>query len=330
MLAVAQPVAFHPTQDPISSTDLCHAIGANENATAAVAYAVRTANTSANGHGVAHEVAHTLDQAQGQAVMQPYILAIRGRGDGRDLEARQDGTANALLTPNGGRDGMGVGAVAVPVGVTLHGTDGTAQVASYTEVSSSLRSRIPSGVENSTTTAVMQPVCYERHDQDGRVKEITVAPTQHAKQDNGCDLPIVMQPVTYDFFNITAPVNKQNRNPGDPCHTLARSNAEHAVVMRPTDMSPVAGTLAANGGGLNRPAGNANELDFCVPVSMQVRRLTPVECARLQGFPDDYLMQVEWRGKTPPPDGPMYKALGNSWAVPVVHWIGKRIKEQLA
>lgn len=59
--------------------------------------------------------------------------------------------------------------------------------------------------------------------------------------------------------------------------------------------------------------------------SMQVRRLTPRECARLQGFPDDYL-DITYRGK-PAADGPKYKALGNSWAVPVVRWIGKRIQE---
>ncbi len=57
--------------------------------------------------------------------------------------------------------------------------------------------------------------------------------------------------------------------------------------------------------------------------SMQVRRLTPVECCRLQGFPDDYL-DIKYRGK-PAADGPKYKALGNSWAVPVVRWIGQRI-----
>lgn len=60
---------------------------------------------------------------------------------------------------------------------------------------------------------------------------------------------------------------------------------------------------------------------------MQVRRLTPVECARLQGFPDDYLSQVTFRGKCPPADGVMYKALGNSWAVPCARWIGERIKD---
>ena len=57
-----------------------------------------------------------------------------------------------------------------------------------------------------------------------------------------------------------------------------------------------------------------------------VRRLTPVECARLQGFPDDYLTQVSWRGKPTPPDGPQYKALGNSMAVPCMAWIGRRIE----
>ena len=53
--------------------------------------------------------------------------------------------------------------------------------------------------------------------------------------------------------------------------------------------------------------------------SMAVRRLTPVECARLQGFPDDYL---DIPGAK---DGPKYRALGNSMAVPVMAWIGKRI-----
>ncbi|MBX9850040.1 MAG: DNA cytosine methyltransferase, partial [Rhodocyclaceae bacterium] len=58
---------------------------------------------------------------------------------------------------------------------------------------------------------------------------------------------------------------------------------------------------------------------------MQVRRLTPRECERLQGFPDDYL-DITVRGK-PAADGPRYKALGNSWAVPNVRWIGERINQ---
>ena len=57
-----------------------------------------------------------------------------------------------------------------------------------------------------------------------------------------------------------------------------------------------------------------------------VRRLTPAECERLQGFPDGFTL-VPYRGKPIQdcPDGPRYKALGNSMAVPVMHWIGRRL-----
>lgn len=58
-----------------------------------------------------------------------------------------------------------------------------------------------------------------------------------------------------------------------------------------------------------------------------VRRLTPTECARLQGFPDDHT-RIPWRGKPAEdcPDGPQYKAYGNSMAVPVIRWIMDRIR----
>lgn len=61
-----------------------------------------------------------------------------------------------------------------------------------------------------------------------------------------------------------------------------------------------------------------------------VRRLTPRECERLQGLEDDYTL-IPWRGKPAEecPDGPRYKAIGNSKAVPVVRWIGQRIQRQL-
>lgn len=57
---------------------------------------------------------------------------------------------------------------------------------------------------------------------------------------------------------------------------------------------------------------------------LTVRRLTPRECERLQGFPDDYT-DIPYRNKEHAPDGPRYKALGNSMAVPVMRWIGERI-----
>ncbi|EEA3115221.1 Dam family site-specific DNA-(adenine-N6)-methyltransferase [Salmonella enterica] len=127
-----------------------------------------------------HELAHTLGRNHGQEnviITEPYTIAIRGREEDSTVEVRNDGTANALLTPNGGRAGMGVGAV---------------------------------------------------------------------------------------------------------------------------------------GWG------------------MQVRRLTPVECERLQGFPDNHTL-ISWRGKDAAdcPDGQRYKAIGNSMAVPVMRWIGERIAEAL-
>jgi site-specific DNA-cytosine methylase len=61
-----------------------------------------------------------------------------------------------------------------------------------------------------------------------------------------------------------------------------------------------------------------------VAQQMAVRRLTPTECERLQGFPDGYT-DIQPNGKQTP-DGPRYKALGNSMAVPVMRWIGERIQ----
>ena len=85
-----------------------------------------------------------------------------------------------------------------------------------------------------------------------------------------------------------------------------------------TDLAPTLDCRAKNG-----PI--QNQLGAGVMQGMAVRRLTPVECERLQGFPDNYT-NIPWRKKEESPDGPRYKALGNSWAVPVVRWIGRRIQ----
>ena len=83
----------------------------------------------------------------------------------------------------------------------------------------------------------------------------------------------------------------------------------------------VAGTLRAEGE--DRPSRPSHVIS---QTAMQVRRLTPVECERLQGFPDGYT-NIPWRNKDESPDGPRYKALGNSMAVPVMRWIGERINK---
>jgi len=93
----------------------------------------------------------------------------------------------------------------------------------------------------------------------------------------------VAQPIVYDTTNITSPHNGSNPKLGDPCFTLAKG--QHPPLL----------------------------------ANMAVRRLTPRECERLQGFPDDY---TAIPGAA---DGPRYKSLGNSMAVPVMAWIGTRI-----
>ncbi len=119
--------------------------------------------------------------------------------------------------------------------------------------------------------------------------------------------------------------------PGDPMNTLTKGD-RHAVA-QPFSIMPmnsgkdykaretdVAQPLMAKG-----PVGGNQGGDFLVQ-SMAVRRLTPTECERLQGFPDGYT-NIPWRKKEESPDGSRYKALGNSMAVPVMAWIGKRIAD---
>ena len=90
------------------------------------------------------------------------------------------------------------------------------------------------------------------------------------------------------------------------------------IIAFPAEMS---GTQAASAVDIS-PSLSVKHTVAIVP---NVRRLTPVECERLQGFPDHYT-DINWRGKGHAPDGPRYKAMGNSMAVPVMRWIGKRIQ----
>jgi DNA (cytosine-5)-methyltransferase 1 len=85
------------------------------------------------------------------------------------------------------------------------------------------------------------------------------------------------------------------------------------------------GELTASTGiaGTIQRGGEGGRADGVMTPQMAVRRLTPRECERLQGFPDDYTL-VEYRGRLAA-DGPRYRALGNSMAVPVMRWIGQRI-----
>ena len=123
----------------------------------------------------------------------------------------------------------------------------------------------------------------------------------------------------FDTTQITSAANRSKPKPGDPCHTLAGGSDAPAIAFNarqdPDSWSERTGPLDTNRG------------TQAVNVRSGVRRLTPRECERLQGFPDDYT-NVPHRNK-PAADGPRYKALGNSWAVPCVRWIARRIDQQM-
>jgi DNA (cytosine-5)-methyltransferase 1 len=171
----------------------------------------------------------------------------------------------------------------------------------------------------------------------------------------------VMQPIPFDTTQITSKANYSKPQAGDPCHPLA-AGAHPPAIAQPIAFSRnddgrdathnLAPTMrvAGNAGGVlaaavgfdaynqtiqgqvNQPlrvSSAPGQVDAVGGIlqGMAVRRLTPVECERLQGFPDGYT-DIQSKGKATP-DGPRYKALGNSMAVPVMHWIGKRIQDQL-
>jgi DNA (cytosine-5)-methyltransferase 1 len=98
--------------------------------------------------------------------------------------------------------------------------------------------------------------------------------------------------------------------------SLSRNTPE--IISEGTRVGRVFPCLTRNGPGCLR------EEEAFVVEEMGIRHLTPVECERLQGFPDNYT-NIPWRKKSEAPDGPRYKALGNSMAVPVMRWIGERI-----
>ena len=115
------------------------------------------------------------------------------------------------------------------------------------------------------------------------------------------------------------------RHDSSPCADRGQNMVTQPVAFEPGSIARNAGPSgeSALAPTLRREMGDNQP---AVRIHMQVRRLTPVECERLQGFPDGYT-NIPWRKKPESPDGPRYKALGNSMAVPVMRWIGERIQE---
>lgn len=157
---------------------------------------------------------------------------------------------------------------------------------------------------------------YENHGTDSRIKEIAISPTVTARWGTGGNnVPLAVQG------------NLIGRDAGGP-QGIGVSDSNTMYTLTKTDVHAVATGFNVNA----RPdemkflTEQANTLTTSqnsgLIQNMAVRRLTEVECERLQGFPDNYT-----NIKENCPSGARYKALGNSMAVPVMKWIGERIDD---
>jgi DNA (cytosine-5)-methyltransferase 1 len=249
--------------------------------------------TTGCGIGEAGEAMFTLTKGNHHAVVQPISIQ-----DVRPVEKAQngkgwnnDGTAYTV-------DTHATQGVAQPIAYRVHGEhstamtgNGVARVADPVNITRCLDS---SGgyATNQGGNLVAQPVAFAQNQRD-EVRIMQVAGALAAEPG--------MKQQTYLAQTYIGGVDYENN-----AHTMDQPTGP-LLKGSPT------------GGGRPLPA---------IATAMQVRRLTPVECERLQGFPDGYT-NIPWRKKPEAPDGPRYKALGNSWAVPNVRWIGKRIQEAL-
>ncbi|WP_321946553.1 DNA cytosine methyltransferase [Paraburkholderia sp. J10-1] len=126
-------------------------------------------------------------------------------------------------------------------------------------------------------------------------------------------------PVAFDLQQITSKANRSRVDAALPAPTMAKQIQMHAITFQSSQSGVRLGDTHAT-----LDANNGPRRHNGVMVGSAVRRLTPRECERLQGFPDDYT-RITLRGK-PAADGPRYKALGNSMAIPPMRWIGERIQ----
>lgn len=244
-------------------------------------------------HSLSGHPAPRREAREGAAGRVARSLAIRGR-DGAPHAELGDELANAILTPSGGRAGIGVGAALIE------------SVSATVSSKWAKGSGGPSGDECQNLLAVPSYAI-----QAGALRE---------NPENGPDGVGVQEGCAYtlearaEVQAVAFPINA-NALRGDGTALTPSMDAAGKVRLRDPglgvgDNGDPADTLQAAGPG-------------AVGTPSAVRRLTPRECERLQGFPDDYTL-VPNRGK-PMADGPRYKALGNSMAVPVMRWIGERI-----
>lgn len=186
-------------------------------------------------------------------------------------------------------------------------------------------------------------VMFENHAADSRIKEVDVAPTMTAKYGTGGgNVPLVAQKnnICFDHTFGQNAVVYEGVSPTLKANGLVPTSP--AVAQEPipihdqaTRWSGLNGEKSigkGNGLGVGNEGDPANTLTkndrhAIMDHNLVVRRLTPIECERLQGFPDNWT-QIPWKGKPKEkcPDSHRFKAMGNSMAVPVMRWIGEGIE----
>lgn len=189
-----------------------------------------------------------------------------------------------------------------------------------TEIHTPLRARAPGRSQHDTTTLL----AYGGNRYSG--------PQDVASAINGHGGPnrrqqFETETFIFDTTQVTSPDNYSRPKAGDPCHPLAATAHVPTVAFE--------SRFARNGRGapeevvppLKAQSGETGKGDSAPLLAspMSVRRLTPRECERLQGLPDDHTL-IRFRGK-PAADGPRYRTVGNSMAGPVVGWVLRRVEE---
>jgi site-specific DNA-cytosine methylase len=186
-----------------------------------------------------------------------------------------------------------------------------------------------------TTQAVLQPIAVDVYNQsiDGQVSA-TVTEAVGGSNTSG---PKVMQPIAVAGFLPTQGSKANGIGYMEEQAPTLRAGCDVYGVLQPTIIDRAAFNQGANAQydikieeGETMPslvAKGPHGVATQTYLTMAIRRLTPKECERLQGFPDDWTL-IPYRGKPADqcPDGPRYKACGNSMAVPVMRWIGERIQ----
>jgi DNA (cytosine-5)-methyltransferase 1 len=270
-----------------------------------VPVAICTAHTQSNGSGFSDDVAHTLESGNAQAVAFSQNLRNEVRlfgGDGK--------TVGALAARPGVKQQSYIAFSAKD-----HGADAG-------DIAPTLRGM---GHDRSHANGGGQVAIAFTQNQEGDVLSGDVMQSLGTNANaTGRNAPTVAFTLHGSDGTVSA---ASSTDIAGSLRTRAPGSIENSSTTAVLQEQPVAwsGELTAStdiAGTLQR-GGEGSRIDGVMTPQMAVRRLTPRECERLQGFPDDYTL-VEYRSKLAA-DGPRYKALGNSMAVPVMRWIGERI-----